>query len=557
MKFKAQKDIDRFLFNMRDYKPSVPEKNKFTNLYKGISKSEIPDKYRYNNYVDVWADFLRMYTESSMGYQTSFSTRMKTDQGKKLLHLNKKNLFYLTSDEVMANNLEKIYRSRFGRKEAIPFFNSKAIPKNREARQVYFYNVVRNLGATEAKYQLLSLLANTGSYSTNIFGGGAMTAGSAGMRNLIDAQRNSVIKPLLLQDSNGSNKVFMKNGTPVTNKKMLSKWLEENGFYDNYIQNEFEVNPEVKARFKELGINIKNFSRELITALKSKKGERDQSAKDVLKKYGVTDTITKAGGFLMQESERVNRKNAFLSHALQTVKGFGQAGKDMTIADPYVFQQALKGIEMTQFLYQNAFRPPFMATTTGKVLNRFKLFAFNSVRVRKEFYKQAKAQGLKPNTKEYEAFKNTFTIDTWMYILGAAFMFSIFDTVLPPPWDWIQAFADYTFGTKEQKKLAYFDDPLGPLNILKPPIARVPEAGMELLTGNWDEFTGYTMYTLLPFGRGIRQAVQLSDDRVGRGVERAPEILFRIPYNKFINRIERAKTDKKRRMFIDELLEES
>ena len=557
MKFKAQKDIDRFLFNMKDYKPSVPEKNKFTNLYKGISKSEIPDKYRYNNYVDVWADFLRMYTESSMGYQTSFSTRMKTDQGKKLLHLNKKNLFYLTSDEVMANNLEKIYRSRFGRKEAIPFFNSKAIPKNREARQVYFYNVVRNLGATEAKYQLLSLLANTGSYSTNIFGGGAMTAGSAGIRNIIDAQRNSVIRPLLLQDSNGSNKVFMKNGTPVTNKKMLSKWLEENGFYDNYIQNEFEVNPEVKARFKELGINIKNFSRELITALKSKKGERDQSAKDVLNKYGVSDTITKAGGFLMQESERVNRKNAFLSHALQTVKGFGQAGKDMTIADPYVFQQALKGIEMTQFLYQNAFRPPFMATTTGKVLNRFKLFAFNSVRVRKEFYKQAKAQGLKPNTKEYEAFKNTFTIDTWMYILGAAFMFSIFDTVLPPPWDWIQAFADYTFGTKEQKKLAYFDDPLGPLNILKPPIARIPEAGMELLTGNWDEFTGYTMYTLLPFGRGIRQAVQLSDDRVGRGVERAPEILFRIPYNKFINRIERAKTDKKRRMFIDELLEES
>ena len=51
--------------------------------------------------------------------------------------------------------------------------------------------------------------------------------------------------------------------------------------------------------------------------------------------------------------------------------------------------------------------------------------------------------------------------------------------------------------------------------------------------------------------------MQLSDDRVGRGVERAPEILFRIPYNKFINRIERAKTDKKRRMFIDELLEES
>jgi len=555
MKFKAQGDIDRFLYNMRDYKPSAPEAKKFKELYKNVSKAEIPDKYRYNNYVDVWADFIRMYAETGMGYNTTFSTRMKTDQGRQLLHLNKKNMFYMTSDEVMANNLEKIYQSKFGGKEAIPFFNDKAIPKNREARQLYFYNTIRNLGRLEAKYQLLSLLANTGSYSTNIFGGGAMTAGSAGMRNMVDAQRNSVVRPMLLQDAQGVDKVFLRNGQPVTNRKQLSQWLEEKGFYDNYLQNEFEVNPQVKARFKELGVNIKDFSRDFITALRSKKGERDQSVSDVMKKYGVSDTLTKAGGFLMQESERTNRKTAFIAHALQTVKNFGDP--NMTIDDPYVFQQAMKGIEMTQFLYQNAFRPPFMATTTGKVLNRFKLFAFNSVRIRKEFYKQAKAQGLKPNTEAYERFKDTFVIDTWMYILGAAFMFSIFDTVLPPPWDWIQAFADYTFGTKEQKKLAYFEDPLGPLTILKPPIARVPEAGMELLTGNWDDFTGYTMYTLLPFGRGIRQAVQLSDDRVGRGTERAPEILFRIPYNKFKNRIERAKRDKRRADLVDELLEQS
>jgi hypothetical protein len=65
------------------------------------------------------------------------------------------------------------------------------------------------------------------------------------------------------------------------------------------------------------------------------------------------------------------------------------------------------------------------------------------------------------------------------------------------------------------------------------------------------------MYTLLPFGRGIRQAVQLSDDRVGRGMDRAPEILFRVPYNQLINRVERAKSKKKRMDYIEELLENS
>jgi hypothetical protein len=51
--------------------------------------------------------------------------------------------------------------------------------------------------------------------------------------------------------------------------------------------------------------------------------------------------------------------------------------------------------------------------------------------------------------------------------------------------------------------------------------------------------------------------VQLSDDRVGRGMDRAPEILFRVPYNQFINRVERAKSKRKRLSYIDELLEES
>ena len=53
-----------------------------------------------------------------------------------------------------------------------------------------------------------------------------------------------------------------------------------------------------------------------------------------MKKYGVSDTLTKAGGFLMQESERTNRKTAFIAHALQTVKNFGDPNMRIKKSDP-------------------------------------------------------------------------------------------------------------------------------------------------------------------------------------------------------------------------------
>ena len=72
----------------------------------------------------------------------------------------------------------------------------------------------------------------------------------------------------------------------------------------------------------------------------------------------------------------------------------------------------------------------------------------------------------------YERFKDTFAIDMMMYALGSAFMFSLFDTTLPPPWDWVQALADYTFGDIRVRVMAFFGSKLGPLNVLKPPIAK-------------------------------------------------------------------------------------
>ena len=110
MKFKAQNEIDVMMHNMKSYKPNATEKAYFKDLYKGVSKKNIPNKLRYNSYVDVWADFVKRYAEDSLGYQSRFSERMMTPQGEKLLHLNKKNMYYNLSDAQMIHQLEKLYK---------------------------------------------------------------------------------------------------------------------------------------------------------------------------------------------------------------------------------------------------------------------------------------------------------------------------------------------------------------------------------------------------------------------------------------------------------------
>lgn len=563
MKLKAQNEIDLMIKNAKDRQMKKIdkgfEKAYFENLYKGIQDAPIesggiPKKLRYNSYIDVWADYIRLYARDSLGYQTFISERMSTPQGRRLLHLNKKNLYWGTSDEAIIKHMEKLYQSKLGKKRNIPFFNEKSIPKDPAVRKEYFSRMIHNLGRLEAQYELLSLLANTGTWTTNMFGGATMTMGSAGAKNYAKSFSNKTVYDILLSDAKGNAVLKLLDGTKVTNRKELMTYLEERGVIDNFIKHEFEYNEPLRSGLKKAGVNIKDFQRDLIKAAKSKKGDRDESVMNVINRYGVKDLMLKTGGFLMKQSERVNRLNAFIAHGIQAVEGFKGAGKELSLADQYVFERAERGIEMTQFLYQNSHRPAFMRTSMGKVLGRFKLFVFNSVRMRKEFYKQAKLQGFKEGTESYERFKDTFAIDMMMYALGSAFMFSLFDTTLPPPWDWVQALADYTFGDKREKEMAFFGSKLGPLNVLKPPIARVPEAFGELLTGQYEDFTNYTMYTMFPFGRGIRQIKQLADDRPFRGVERAPEILFRIPYNQMKSRIERAQRQRMQQEEIEEYL---
>jgi hypothetical protein len=539
---KGDYEINNMKYRMRNYKPKKKELKKFK------------ESVRYNSYVDVWADYVKLYMQSVLGHQSYFpqSIMSEIERGIDPLYLkDKRNMFYLTSDQNMVKAYEKLWQSKKWNKAPFIGKTLEQAPKDKEARKEYFSRKIHNFGRMEAQYELMTLLANTGTWTTNIFSGNLMTIASAGLRNFRNAYNNDKIYSRLLSNDKGESVIKLYNGQSVKTRKDLYEWLKERGVMDNFIQNEFEYNLPLKNSLRKAGINITDFTRDITRAIKADKKAREESVLQVVDRYGVKDVMLKYGGFFMQNSERINRLNAFIAHGLQAVEKFGPDGRNLNIADSFVFEMALKGVENTQFLYQNAQRPAFMRTATGKVLSRFKLFVWNSVRVRKEFYNQAKLYGFRNGTPEYERFKDMFMIDMFLMTLGGAFMFSIFDTALAPPYDWIQSLADWMYGDKRERDMAFFGSKLGPANLLKPPIARIPEAMIELGSGDWEKFTDYTMYTMFPFGRAVRQGKQIYERP-----ERVGEVLFRLPINKIDSRIERLQRRERQSEEIDDFLGE-
>ena len=519
-------------------------------LDRGLTKKQLDTlrKAGYEGNTDVWSDFLYIYLKNSLGHPSLLTDRIQKsiDKGDPLKL--KRNPYYLTTDYAMTRAMERLYQTK--KFDKMPFLRNA--PKDPVARRDYMVRRLHELGVMEAKYNLLTLLANTGSMMTNLYGGATQTIGSASFKSYLDGKRNSVVIERLLTNNKGEFDVFFKNGKPVKNRKDLRMYFEERGIIDKYLQNELEYNENLKTAINKMGKDGVNFMRDIKAALK--RGERNESMLQIAERYGVKDAMLRSGGFFMSFGERVNRFDAFLAHALKAQERLGPNATNANLNDPYIFDAGLKGIEATQFLYHNAFRPAFMTTATGKVLSRFKLFAFQSVRTRKEFYRAAKGYGFKEGTPEYEKFKDLFLTDLFAYAMAGAFMYSLFDTALPPPWDWMQDTADLMFGDKKERDRAFYGTlprPIAPLQVALPPIARFPQTFVELIQGDWEKFSDYTVHTMYPFGRMV-YATKKSLERPERTIHN----FFRLPTDKISYRIKREQIREARQERIDEFLDE-
>jgi len=167
-----------------------------------------------------------------------------------------------------------------------------------------------------------------------------------------------------------------------------------------------------------------------------------------------------------------------------------------------------KGVQATQFLYSAPFRPMWTNSALGRVMSRFQLWSWNSVRFRKDILSEVGQMGYQPGTPEFERAKRLITADAMIYSLSSMFMYSLFDNALPAPWNWFQDTADAMFGDEEDRERAFFGHPAGPLSIIKPPVFRFDKPMWDgLVHGNWDKMTDYYLYTMLPFGRIIKDVV--------------------------------------------------
>ena len=166
--------------------------------------------------------------------------------------------------------------------------------------------------------------------------------------------------------------------------------------------------------------------------------------------------------------------------------------------------------------------------------------------------------------------KNLFMIDMLTMALGTAFSYSLFDTALPPPYDYLQETSELLFGDKAQREKAFFGTyprPIAPLQIVTPPAARVLITPIKSLINNdWDRFLDYHLHTMYPFGRIVRQfdktiydhdsgKYEVIDEKYyGTTFGRFMQQFFRLPTDKVVSKYNRAQLQKQRQEIIAETL---
>ena len=504
---------------------------------------------RIGKHTDDWADFYSLYVWDSFGRPTTFNEKiLRKMNGEDPLKF-KWNPYYATSDRRVIDTMERLKKMFNGK---LPF----KVPEGEEARASFFVRKAHQFGRLEAKYELMTLLAHSGVAVGNIFGGSKNTITKTGFRNFRRAMSFSWIKKNLLFDPNDKPLLFFADGKPVKTKKDLNRWVIQQGVVEHFIQNELDYNPRLRAskNFNQ----VKEFSKEMIKILKRNPEASNETLTELAKRYGVLDLVTKVAAFPMQASERFLRQNAFLAHMIHNYEMLGGPSSGIDFGSKAMVELGLQGVENTQFIYHSVGRAPSMRPALGKVASRFKLFVQNQLAFKRERWNHAKIYGFKPGTEPYERFQRMFVFDIMSMALATMYAYSLFDTALDPPWDWLKETSEWLYGTKRERKRAFFGQyhrAVAPLQIVTPPVARIPiSVWNSLINNDWARFADYHAWTMVPFGRFARSVDKTFDEPYGTTFGRGMQQFFRLPVDKVTARYNRAQINKERKRMIDNTL---
>ena len=524
---------DMWVREMRKYASSLMGKpNALPTKYTGLTIAER-------------AKLKQKIKQSPDGVQKKWDERkLKRDDDLKKLHGTKtspwnplQNLEYRLSDQNIVEYLDA--KSQQLNKWAIPGISKKfhgtpeapklfgmELPTAEKARQQVLFQIVNNIGAYESKLSLVSLLAHPKTWLGNIVGGSQNTITNMGFRHF---KRARDTKWLITNVFAGAK---LKDGTPITDRNTIHRWVAEIGALESFYINEAMMDKRLDVK------KLKPFIKEVF----SKRDVNDATVRELAKKYQVTDSILSAGGFFMRSSERTLRTDAFIAHYLNARESLGQIIPNMPFDHPYLTGMALKGVEATQFLYHNVNRPAVSRSTMGKVFTRFQPFMWNSIRFRRDIFKQAKIYGFN-DKKSMDRLKRLAMMDLTTFALAQVFVGSLFDSILPPPMSYIQDTADWIFGDEKERERAFFSaypSPiLAPLQVATAPINRYWMPLMTaMINGEWERWASYYTWTMFPFGRLARSTIMTLDRP-----EMTAEFMFGIPVHKLGSMIRESKKD--------------
>ena len=156
------------------------------------------------------------------------------------------------------------------------------------------------------------------------------------------------------------------------------------------------------------------------------------------------------------------------------------------------------------------------------------MWAWNSVKFRKDIYRDAKYAGYRPGSKEFERLQRMAIADLFIIGMAKLLPYTMFDYSLPAPYSYFQDTSDWLFGSDKQRERAFYGvlpRAIAPLHEFMPSFLRGPEAVFgNIWTGSWERFANYTLVSYFPFGllgRDIYGALQ-SPAMVGEFITGVP-----------------------------------
>lgn len=483
-----------------------------TNLWNAVLSHEMISRFEeerpLGEFTEQWGTFMRIYMRDQQGLPGMLPEEWLQKLGGSV------GPYWMFTDESLTNAVDTIAETMGWEGDYLP--DEATREQRRQLRGKRWQHNLKQFSKLEGQWQLMTLLAHTKTAANNIFGGSMNSAISAGWQPLKTAFTKGFSTKSLQRLR---NKIDATKQTASEFREMAYNLGATEGFMNEFRMKDWEE-----------ATKLRNFGREIREKM-AKDPEMDDSTIERIGKseFGLWarasteqwwNKLTDAGGWFMRKSERKLRADSWLAHYLKARDTLWMNGQTFRNDHPWLIDMANRGVEASQFLYNQAERPAFARTNWGRVFSRFQLWSWNSIRFRKNVLQEASRRGFQPGTESFNRFRRMMTADMFIMGLGSILPWSMFGATIPPPYDQFKSLATFFFGdSEEDREQAFYGKDYGifnvigkPSQIVQPPAARPLDSMFRMMVSNDPQkVAGEFISNSIPFGRlgvDMAQSVQ-------------------------------------------------